>query len=127
MHIEEVRKFPRMSLLVVRDMSCLAHIDPATGKSTHTNLQCEWVSNLKSDPEAGYKHALKHRPRGKGGKGNAKTEEGTEDMDEDRATSEPKMVPEPTHPTPSGRKVPEHITLSSVLPLCGQRNLPSEL
>ena len=52
-----------------RDMPCLAHIDPATGKSSHTNRNCKWVNDLKADPEAGYKRARKHRPRGKGGKG----------------------------------------------------------
>ncbi|KAK1615995.1 hypothetical protein QYE76_021512 [Lolium multiflorum] len=46
--------------------TCLpAHLDPATGKSTHTNRNCKWVNDLKSDPEAGYKRARKHRPRGK--------------------------------------------------------------
>jgi hypothetical protein len=50
-------------------MACLTHIDPATGKSTHTNRQCKWVNDLKKDPKAGYKHLQKHRPRGKGGKG----------------------------------------------------------
>src|SRR3954464_13979627 len=40
-----------------RDMPCLTHIDPATGKSTHTNRHCKWVNDLKSDPEAGYKRA----------------------------------------------------------------------
>ncbi|KAK1645856.1 hypothetical protein QYE76_063661 [Lolium multiflorum] len=50
------------------DIPCLAHIDPATGKSSHTNRNCKWVNDLKTDPEEGYKRAWKHRPRGKGGK-----------------------------------------------------------
>ena len=38
-------------------MPCLAHLDPVTGKSTHTNRNCKWVNDLKNDPEAGYKRA----------------------------------------------------------------------
>ena len=45
-----------------RDMPCLAHLDPATGKSTHTNRHCKWVNDLKEDPEAGFKRARKPRP-----------------------------------------------------------------
>src|SRR4051812_22410850 len=67
-------------------MPCLAHIDPATGKSTHTNRHCKWVNDLKSDPEAGYKRTQKPRPRGKGGKGKKEPEAAGEDMDEDDAT-----------------------------------------
>jgi hypothetical protein len=55
-----------------KDMPCLAHIDPATGKSSHTNRNCKWVNDLKTNPEAGYKQARKHRPRGKGGRGKNK-------------------------------------------------------
>ncbi|KAK1630901.1 hypothetical protein QYE76_005216 [Lolium multiflorum] len=75
-----------------RDMPCLAHLDPATGKSTHTNRNCKWVNDLKSDPEAGYKRARKHRPRGKGGKGKNKDkeEDNSEAMDEDDASPDPK-------------------------------------
>ncbi|KAK1666241.1 hypothetical protein QYE76_054400 [Lolium multiflorum] len=75
-----------------RDMSCLAHLDPATGKSTHTNRNCKWVNDLKNDPEAGYKRARKHRPRGKGGKGKNKDkeEDSSEAMDEDDASPDPK-------------------------------------
>ncbi|KAK1694618.1 hypothetical protein QYE76_011315 [Lolium multiflorum] len=47
-----------------RDMTCLSHLDPATGKSTHTNRNRKWVNDLKTDPETGYKRARKHRPRG---------------------------------------------------------------
>ena len=76
------------------DMPCLAHIDPATGKSSHRDRNCKWVNDLKTDPEVGYKHARKHRPRGKGGKGKNKDkdedEESSEAMDEDRASPEPK-------------------------------------
>ncbi|KAK1614879.1 hypothetical protein QYE76_020396 [Lolium multiflorum] len=74
------------------DMPCLAHLDPATGKSTHTNRKSKWVNDLKNDPEAGYKQARKHRPRGKGGKGKNKDkeEESSEAMDEDDASPEPK-------------------------------------
>ncbi|KAK1632952.1 hypothetical protein QYE76_007267 [Lolium multiflorum] len=75
-----------------RDMPCLAHLDPATGKSTHTNRNCKWVNDLKNDPEAGYKRARKHRPRGKGGKGKNKDkeEESSEAMDEDDNSPDPK-------------------------------------
>src|SRR3954453_4979121 len=66
------------------NMPCLAHIDPATGKSTHTNRHCKWVNDLNSDPEARYKRAWKQRPRGKGGKG--KKEVASEDMEADDAT-----------------------------------------
>src|SRR3954463_684715 len=69
-----------------RDRPFLAHIDPATGKSTHTNRHCKWVNDLKSDPEAGNKRARKPRPRGKGGKGKKEPEAAGEDMDEDDAT-----------------------------------------
>ncbi|KAK1647017.1 hypothetical protein QYE76_064822 [Lolium multiflorum] len=44
-----------------RDMPCLAHIDLATSKSSHTNRNCKWVDDLKTGPEAGYKRARKHR------------------------------------------------------------------
>ncbi|KAK1602964.1 hypothetical protein QYE76_027164 [Lolium multiflorum] len=75
-----------------RDMPCLAHLDPATGKSTHTNRNCKWVNELKNDPEAGYKRARKHRPRGKGGKGKNKDkeEDSSEAMDEDDNSPDPK-------------------------------------
>src|SRR4051812_47515486 len=69
-----------------RDMPCLAHIDPATGKPMHTNRHCKWVNDLKSDPEAGYKRARKPRPHGKGGKGKKEPEAAGEDMHEDDAT-----------------------------------------
>ncbi|KAK1650867.1 hypothetical protein QYE76_068672 [Lolium multiflorum] len=73
-------------------MPCLAHIDPATGKSSHTNRNCKWVNDLKTDPEAGYKRARKHRPHGKGGKGKNKDkeEDSSEAMDEDDASPDPK-------------------------------------
>ncbi|KAK1699282.1 hypothetical protein QYE76_015979 [Lolium multiflorum] len=75
-----------------RDMPCLAHLDPVTGKSTHTNRNCKWVNDLKNDPEAGYKQARKHRPRGKGGKGKNKDkeEDSSEAMDEDDNSPDPK-------------------------------------
>ncbi|KAK1642902.1 hypothetical protein QYE76_060707 [Lolium multiflorum] len=74
-----------------RDMPCLAHLDPVTGKSTHTNRNCKWVNDLKNDPEAGYKRARKHRPRGKGGKGkNKDKEEDSQAMDEDDNSPDPK-------------------------------------
>ncbi|KAK1668204.1 hypothetical protein QYE76_056363 [Lolium multiflorum] len=73
-------------------MPCLAHLDPATGKSTHTNRNRKWVNDLKNDPEAGYKRARKHRPRGKGGKGKNKDKEddSSEAMDEDDNSPDPK-------------------------------------
>ncbi|KAK1687026.1 hypothetical protein QYE76_047874 [Lolium multiflorum] len=63
------------------------------GKSTHT--QRKWVNDLKSDPEAGYKRARKHRPRGKGGKGKNKDkeEDSSEAMDEDDNSPDPKAGP----------------------------------
>ncbi|KAK1607598.1 hypothetical protein QYE76_031271 [Lolium multiflorum] len=75
-----------------RDMPCLAHIDPTTGKSSHTNRKCKWVNDLKTDPEAGYKRARNHRPRGKGGKGKNKDkeEDSSEALDEDDASPNPK-------------------------------------
>ncbi|KAK1668478.1 hypothetical protein QYE76_056637 [Lolium multiflorum] len=75
-----------------RDMPCLAHLDPVTGKSTHINRNCKWVNDLKNDPEAGYKRARKHRPRGKGGKGKNKDkeEDSSEAMDEDDNSPDPK-------------------------------------
>ncbi|KAK1677051.1 hypothetical protein QYE76_037899 [Lolium multiflorum] len=75
-----------------RDMPCLAHIDPATGKSSHTNRNFKWVNDLKTNPEAGYKRARKHRPRGKGGKGKNKDkeEDSSEAMDEDDASLDAK-------------------------------------
>jgi len=66
-------------------MPCLAHLDPATGKSKHTNHHCKWVNDLKEDPYAGYKRARKPRPRGKGGKNKKEAEEKSDDMDEDDA------------------------------------------
>ncbi|KAK1608287.1 hypothetical protein QYE76_031960 [Lolium multiflorum] len=74
-----------------RDMPCLAHLDPVTGKSTHTR-NCKWVNDLKNDPEAGYKRARKHRPRGKGGKGKNKDkdEDSSEAMEEDDNSPDPK-------------------------------------
>ncbi|KAK1663356.1 hypothetical protein QYE76_051515 [Lolium multiflorum] len=88
------------------DMPCLAHLDPATGKSTHTNRNCKWVNDLKNDPEAGYKRARKHRPRGKGGKGKNKDkeEDSSEAMDEDDASPEPKEGTAANKSNPFGRK-----------------------
>ncbi|KAK1642322.1 hypothetical protein QYE76_060127 [Lolium multiflorum] len=87
-------------------MPCLAHPDPATGKSTHTNRNCKWVNDLKNDPEAGYKRARKHRPRGKGGKGKNKDkeEDSSEAMERMTLRRNPRRVPQPTSPTP----LPEH-------------------
>ncbi|KAK1649157.1 hypothetical protein QYE76_066962 [Lolium multiflorum] len=89
-----------------RDMPCLAHLDPATGKSTHTNRNCKWVNDLKNDPEAGYKRARKHRPRGKGGKGKNKDkeEDSSEAMDEDDASPEPKEGTAANKSNPFGKK-----------------------
>ncbi|KAK1664872.1 hypothetical protein QYE76_053031 [Lolium multiflorum] len=85
-----------------RDMSCLAHLDPATGKSTHTNRNCKWVNDLKNDQEAGYKH----RPRGKGGKGKNKDkkEDSSEAMDEDDASPDPKEATAANKSNPFGKK-----------------------
>ncbi|KAK1620261.1 hypothetical protein QYE76_025778 [Lolium multiflorum] len=89
-----------------RDMPCLAHLDPATGKSTHTNRNCKWVNDLKNDPEAGYKRARKHRPRGKGGKGKNKDkeEDRSKAMDEDDASPEPKEGTAANKSNPFGKK-----------------------
>ncbi|KAK1627792.1 hypothetical protein QYE76_002107 [Lolium multiflorum] len=46
-----------------KDMPCLAHIDPAIGESSHTNRNCKWFNDLKTDPEAGYNCTRKHRVR----------------------------------------------------------------
>jgi hypothetical protein len=83
------------------NMPCLAHIDPATSKSSHTNHNCKWVNDLKTDPEAGYKRARKHRPRGKGGKGKNKDEDedSSKAMDEDGTSQNQKRVPQLTPPT----------------------------
>ncbi|KAK1662085.1 hypothetical protein QYE76_050244 [Lolium multiflorum] len=85
-----------------RDMPCLAHLDPVTGKSTHTNRNCKWVNDLKNDPEAGYKRARKHRPRGKGGKGKNK------DKDEDSSEAM-RMI---TRRTP--RQGPQYVRWSEI-------------
>ena len=87
-------------------MPCLAHIDPATGKSSHTNRNCKWVNDLKNDPEAGYKRARKHRPRGKGGKGKnkEKDEDNSEAMDEDMVSPEPKEGTAANTSNPFGKK-----------------------
>ncbi|KAK1669924.1 hypothetical protein QYE76_058083 [Lolium multiflorum] len=89
-----------------RDMPCLAHIDPATGKSSHTNRNCKWVNNLKTDPDAGYKQARKHRPRGKGGKGKnkEKDEDSFEAIDEDDASPGPKEGSAANKSNPLGKK-----------------------
>ncbi|KAK1645297.1 hypothetical protein QYE76_063102 [Lolium multiflorum] len=89
------------------DMPCLAHLDPATGNSTHTNRNRKWVNDLKSDPEAGYKRARKHRPRGKGGKGKNKDkeEDSSEAMDEDDASPDPKAG-SAAKPNPFDKKIP---------------------
>jgi hypothetical protein len=89
-----------------RDIACLAHIDPATGKSSHTNRNCKWVNDLKTDPEAGYKRARKHRPRDKGGKGKNKDkdEDSSEAMDEDRASPKPKEGNAANTSNPFGKK-----------------------
>ncbi|KAK1665070.1 hypothetical protein QYE76_053229 [Lolium multiflorum] len=61
------------------------------GKSSHTNRNCKWVNDLKTDP-SGYKRAQKHHPRGRGGKGKNKDkdEESSEAMDEDDPSPDPK-------------------------------------
>ncbi|KAK1670618.1 hypothetical protein QYE76_058777 [Lolium multiflorum] len=89
-----------------RDMPYLAHVDPATGKSSHTNRNCKWVNDLKVDPEAGYKRARKHRPRGKGGKGKnkEKDEDSSEAMDEDDASLDPKEGSAANKPNPFVKK-----------------------
>ncbi|KAK1646769.1 hypothetical protein QYE76_064574 [Lolium multiflorum] len=86
-------------------MPCLAHLDPATGKSTHTNRNCKWVNDLKNDPEAGYKRARKHRPRGKGGKGkNKDKEEDSSEAMDDEASPEPKEGTAANKSNPFGKK-----------------------
>src|SRR4051812_21691189 len=56
-------------------MPCLIHLDE-NGKSNHTNCNCKFVNDLKTDPEVGYKRTRKRRPRGKGGKCKEDTKEG---------------------------------------------------
>ena len=89
-----------------RDRPCLAHIDPATVKSSHTNRNCKWVNDLKTNPEAGYKRARKHRPRGKGGKGKnkEKDDDSSEAMDEDDASPDPKEASAANKPNPFVKK-----------------------
>ncbi|KAK1686207.1 hypothetical protein QYE76_047055 [Lolium multiflorum] len=62
------------------------------GPSGSGYRNCKWVNDPKSDPEAGYKRARKHRPHGKGGKGKNKDkdEDSSEAMDEDDASPDPK-------------------------------------
>ena len=88
-----------------RDMPCLAHIDPATGKSTHTNRHCKWLNDLKEDPKAGFKCARKPRPRGRSGKGKKENlEEKSDSMDEDDAPQEPKTGAAAKPGNPFGKK-----------------------
>ncbi|KAK1612519.1 hypothetical protein QYE76_036192 [Lolium multiflorum] len=86
-----------------RDMSCLAHLDPATGKSTHQS-QRKWVNDRRTTRRQGY--ARKHRPRGKGGKGKNKDkeEDSSEAMDEDDASPEPKEGTAANKSNPFGKK-----------------------
>jgi hypothetical protein len=58
------------------------------------------------DPEAVYKRARKHRPRGKGGKGKNKDKgkDSFEMMDEDRASPEPKEGNAANTSNPFGKK-----------------------
>ena len=81
-------------------------MDPATGKSSHTNRNCKWVNDLKTDPKAGYKRARKHRPRGKGGKGKNKEkhDDSSEAMDEDDASLDPKETSAANKSNPFGKK-----------------------
>ena len=106
-------------------MPCLAHMDPATGKSSHTNRNCKWINDLKGDPEAGYKRARKHRPRGKGGKGKnkEKDDDSSETMDEDDASPDPKEASAAKkNPTPSSKRALVHTTPSSKRPQSVQAN-----
>ncbi|KAK1644714.1 hypothetical protein QYE76_062519 [Lolium multiflorum] len=84
-----------------RDMPCLAHLDPATGKSTHTNRNCKWVNDLKNDPEAGYKRARKHRRAAKEARARTRTKRRTVPRPWTRMLRRnPRRVPQPTSPTP---------------------------
>ena len=95
-------------------MPCLAHLDPATGKSTHTNHHCKWVNDLKEDPEAGFKRARKPRPRGRGGKGKKENlEEKSDSMDEDDAPQEPKSGAAAKPGNPFGKKTAGQIGRAS--------------
>jgi hypothetical protein len=84
----------------------MAHIDPAIGKFSHTNRNCKWVNDLRTDPEEGYKRARKHRSRGKGGKGKNKDkeEDSSEAIDEDGASPEPKEGNSANTSNPFGKK-----------------------
>src|SRR4051794_26098800 len=95
-------------------MPCHAHIDPTTGKSTHTNRHCKWVNNLKTDPDVGYKHAWKPWPRDKGGKGKKEQENTSDDVDEDDATPETEDGAAEKSGNPFGKKsVGNHHTFLS--------------
>ena len=97
-------------------MPCLAHLDPTTGKSTHTNRHCKWFNDLKEDPEARYKRARKPRPRGRGGKGKKENQEDkSNDMDEYDAPQEPKVGAVAKSENPFGKRLLDFFTSSSVL------------
>jgi hypothetical protein len=67
-----------------RDMPCFAHRD-ALEKYNHTNQNCKFVNDIKADQEAGYKHTLRQRPRGKGKVDKEKESKDGNDMEEDPA------------------------------------------
>jgi hypothetical protein len=110
-----------------RDMPCLAHICPATGKSTHANRHCKWVNSLKEDPEAGYKRARNPRPRGKGGKNKEKPETSgaAEDMDEDESPQDPKEEAADKSGNPLSKRPMQLTILSLALHRFAKRNLHS--
>jgi hypothetical protein len=65
-----------------RDMPCFAHWD-ASGKCNHTNRNCKFVNDIKTDQEAGYKRTRRQGPHGKGKADNEKESKDSSDMEED--------------------------------------------
>jgi hypothetical protein len=67
-----------------RDMPCFAHRD-TSGKCNHTNRNCKFVNDIKTDQEAGYKRNQRQWPRGKGKADKDKESKDGSDMDKDPA------------------------------------------
>ncbi|KAK1643110.1 hypothetical protein QYE76_060915 [Lolium multiflorum] len=83
-----------------RDMPCLAHIDPAIGKSSHTNR----ASGSMTSKRPGSR--IQASPHSKGGKGKNKDkeEDSSEAMDEDEASPDAKEGPAANKSNPFVKK-----------------------
>jgi hypothetical protein len=110
------------------DMPCLAHIDPAIGKSSHTNRKCKWVNDLKTDPKAGYKRARRHTHATKEARSNTKTRTRIAPKQWTRMElrRNQKRVLQLTPPTHLRRKALVHITPSSGLQQLGEEICPPD-